>query len=65
MADETSAQAAIERLERAFARVEAAAARRRVPAGDPALEARHRRLQDEVQAALAGIDRLLGSAGAA
>ncbi len=64
MADETNAQAALTRLERAFDRVEAAARNMREIQGRNDIEARHRRLQDEVQTALAGLDRLLASAEA-
>ena len=64
MADNASATAALDRLEKAFARIEAAS--RRVKQGDKRakLEARQRHLQDEVQAVLAGLDRLLDSAEA-
>lgn len=62
MADETSAQTALNRLERAFDRVEAAVARLQVDGRSAAIEARHRKLQDEVQIALTGLDRLLASA---
>ena len=65
MAGEAGAQGALERLEKAFARIEAATARLKArPGGDPAIEARHRQLQAEVQTALAGLDRLLGQAEA-
>ena len=62
MADNASATAALDRLEKAFARIEAAT--RRVQQGEKrvGLEARYRHLQDEVQAALTGLDRLLDSA---
>ena len=61
MADETSAQAALNRLERAFDRVEAAVARLQLDGRGAEIEARHRKLQDEVQIALTGLDRLLAS----
>ena len=64
MADETSAQAALNRLEQAFDRVEAAAERLQHLRSQDDIEARHRKLQDEVQSALAGLDRLLASAEA-
>jgi hypothetical protein len=62
MADETSAQAALNRLERAFDRIEAAVGRLQRDTRGTAIEARHRKLQEEVQVALAGLDRLLASA---
>ena len=64
MAEEASPQAALERLEKAFARIEAATAKLRQRGGDPETEARHRRLQEEVQAAIAGLDQLLMAAEA-
>lgn len=65
MAGEASAQATLERLEKAFARIEAATAKLKARrGGDPELEARHRQLQDEVQAAIAGLDRLLAASEA-
>ena len=64
MAEETSAQVAIDRLEQALSRAEAAAARLTSGGGPAALQARHRKLQAEVEAALTGLDRLLGTAEA-
>jgi uncharacterized protein YoxC len=52
---------AIERVDRALRRVEAAAERLRARAEDGELAARHRKLQDEVQIALASLDRLIGA----
>lgn len=62
MADETSAQTALNRLERAFDRLEAAVARAQQADRGAEIEARHRQLQAEVQIALTGLDRLLASA---
>ena len=62
MAEETSAQGAIERLEQALRRAEAAAARLTPGGGSAELQARHRKLQAEVEAALTGLDRLLSTA---
>jgi len=62
MADETSAQAALNRLEQAFDRLEAAVGRLQLDGRGAEIEARHRKLQDEVQIALTGLDRLLASA---
>jgi hypothetical protein len=62
MAGEAGAQAALERLEKAFQRIEAASAKLRQRGGDPTVAAKHRRLQDEVQTAIAGLDRLLAAA---
>ena len=59
MAEETSSQAALNRLEQALRRVEAAAETLK---GSGALEARHQALQGEVQATLTGLDRLLAAA---
>lgn len=64
MADQTSAQAALNRLEQAFDRLEAAVGTLRQDARGTEIEARHRKLQDEVQIALTGLDRLLASAEA-
>lgn len=61
MAEETSAQVAIDRLEQALRRAEAAAERLASGGGPAALQARHRQLQAEVEAALTGIDRLLST----
>lgn len=58
------AQSAIERLQRAFHRVEAATERLKTSRADHELEARHQRLQDEVEAAIADLDRLIGTAEA-
>lgn len=63
MGDETSAQAALSRLERALDRIEAASARLQ-QRGDGDADARLRKLQGEVEVALGGLDRLLGSAEA-
>lgn len=65
MADETSAQTALNRLERAFDRLEAGVGRLQRDGRGAEIEERHRKLQDEVQIALAGLDRLLASAEAA
>jgi hypothetical protein len=64
MAEDTSAQVAIDRLDAALRRAEAAAARLASGGGSAALQARHRRLQEEVQAALGGLDRLITAAEA-
>ena len=64
MAEETSAQVAIDRLEQALLRAETAAERLTSGGGPAALQARHRKLQAEVEAALTGLDRLLGTAEA-
>lgn len=64
MADETSAQVALNRLEKAYERIEAAAARLGQDKSSADLEARHRLLQNEIQTALTGLDRLLASAEA-
>ncbi|WP_131819265.1 hypothetical protein [Sphingomonas jatrophae] len=56
---------AVGRLERALARAEAAAARPpSAPVADPdeELRARHQRLRDSTQAAIARLDTLLGPA---
>jgi hypothetical protein len=53
---------AIGRLERALARAESAAARPRPAAEDPEARARHQRLRDSTQAAIARLDTLLGPA---
>lgn len=63
MGDETSAQAALGRLERALDRIEAAAARLQ-QRGDGNADARLLKLQGEVEVALGGLDRLLGVAEA-
>jgi hypothetical protein len=54
------------RLERALARIEAAAGRPPVagPAGDPALAEAHRALRSRVEEAIGQIDRLLDGAEA-
>ncbi len=62
MAEDTGANAALDRLDRAFARVEAAAHRLRQAPASAELEARHQRLQAEVKSALDGIDRLIAAA---
>lgn len=64
MAEETSTQVAIDRLEQALLRAETAAERLTSSGGPAALQARHRKLQAEVEAALTGLDRLLGTAEA-
>lgn len=62
MAEETSAQVAIDRIEAALRRAEAAAARLTPGGAAAALQARHRKLQAEVEAAVTGLDRLLAAA---
>ncbi|MGX7895437.1 hypothetical protein [Tsuneonella sp. HG222] len=52
---------ALARIDAAARRIEAAASRPAVLAGDPALEQRHARLVNEAGAALADLDRLIGS----
>ena len=64
MAEETSAQVAIDRLEQALRRLEAAAERLTSDEELAALQARHRKLQAEVEAAVTGLDRLLANAEA-
>jgi hypothetical protein len=64
MADETSAQVALDRLEQALRRVEAGAERLTSGGGAAALQARHRKLQAEVEAAVTELDRLLATAEA-
>jgi GTP1/Obg family GTP-binding protein len=66
MADQR-ALAAIDRIERAIARIEAAAARPAAPADDSELQrvsAAHRALRGRVESAIAQIDRLLETAEA-
>lgn len=63
MVGKPSAEAAFGRLQAALARVETAAVRlRQRGGGDAATEARHQRLQAEVEAAVAGLDRLIAAA---
>jgi len=49
------------RIEAAARRIEAAAQRPAPAGGDPELERRHQALRDEAGAALADLDRLIGS----
>ncbi len=64
MADDVSADAAAERLARALQRLEAAAQRLSTGGGAElaTLKAHHQQLGREVEAALAGLDRLIASA---
>lgn len=55
--NDASGNSAIERIERALARIEAATARGRVERS--AMQARHAALRDEVKAAVAAIDALI------
>lgn len=57
-----SAQDAIERLDGALRRAEAAVTRLRMRPGRADLAARHHKLQDEVQGAIADLDRLIDAA---
>ena len=64
MADDVSADAAAERLDRALRRLEAAVQRLFSGGGTELVElkVRHQQLGQEVEAALAGLDRLIASA---
>ena len=60
MADERALNA-IERIERALARIEGAAENRAPPQADAGLEEAHRTLRSRVEGAIGEIDRLLES----
>lgn len=59
--DEDRIARALARLEAAARRIEAAAPSARQDAGNPELEERHTHLLDEAGAALAELDRLIGT----
>ena len=54
---------ALARIDAAAERIEAAASARSSAAGDPELQRRYEALRDEAGAALAELDRLIGTLG--